>query len=86
MYRIVPDDEIFEQIAALPTAALSAYFEVLDVLQLTPWNGEPQNSKNPGGEVRRWHFGPGLAGQVVYLILEDRQEVHVLMVQWLGVA
>ncbi len=84
MYRIVPDDEVFEQVAALPTEALRAYFEVLDVLQLTPWNGEPQNPNNPGGEVRRWHFGPGLAGQVVYLVLEDRQEVHVLMVQWLG--
>jgi len=26
----------------------------------------------------------GDAGQVVYLILEDRREVHLLVVQWLG--
>ena len=24
------------------------------------------------------------AGQVVYLVLEDRREVHLLVVQWLG--
>jgi hypothetical protein len=34
--------------------------------------------------VRRWNFGPGQAGQVVYLILEQQQEVHILLIQWLG--
>ena len=83
MYRIVPDATVSDQVAALPDDALAAYAEVLDVLQLTPWHGEPQRADNPDAEVRRWHFGPGLAGQVVYLILEDRQEVHLLLVQWL---
>jgi hypothetical protein len=32
-YRIVPDQAVFEQVAALPTEALAAYAEVLDVLQ-----------------------------------------------------
>jgi hypothetical protein len=84
-YRIVPDQTVFEQVAALPNEAIAAYAEVLAVLQLAPWNGEPQHVDNPDGPVRRWHFGPDLAGQVVYLILDDdRQEVHVLLVQWLG--
>jgi len=83
VYRIVPDATVSDQVAALPDDALAAYAEVLDVLQLTPWHGEPQRADNPDAEVRRWHFGPGLAGQVVYLILEDRQEVHLLLVQWL---
>lgn len=58
MYRIVPDDAVFEQVAALPAEALAAYAEVLEVLQLTPWHGEPQHGDNPDAEVRRWHFGP----------------------------
>lgn len=83
MYRIVPDEVVFEQVAALPPKALDWYSQVLDVLQLTPWNGEPQHQDNPDAEVRRWHVGPDFAGQVVYLILDERQEVHLLLVQWL---
>jgi hypothetical protein len=73
-----------QQVAALPAEALDAYAEVLGVLQLTPWNGQPQHEDNPGGAVRRWAFGPGKAGQVVYLILDDQREVHLLLVQWWG--
>jgi hypothetical protein len=34
-------------------AMLDVYAEVLDVLQLTPWNGEPQHEGNPDASVRR---------------------------------
>jgi hypothetical protein len=34
--------------------------------------------------MRRWAFGSGDAGQVVYLVLEQQREVHLLLVQWLG--
>jgi len=71
------------QVATLPTKALAAYAEVLDALQLTPWNGEPHHEGNPDAPVRRWHFGANLAGQVTYLVLEDQREVHLLLVQWL---
>lgn len=84
MYQIVPDSATMEQVAELPAEALAAYAELLEVLQLTPWNGRSQHEDNPDGEVRRWAFGPGQAGNVVYLILEDQREVHLLMVQWLG--
>lgn len=82
MYRIVPDITVSEQVAALPTMALTDYAEVLKVLQLTPWNGQPQHQANPDAPVRRWAFGPGQAGHVVYLILEEQREVHLLLVQW----
>jgi hypothetical protein len=49
----------------LPVEALADYAQVLDVLEVAPWNGEPQNVANPEGAVRRWHFGPNGAGQVV---------------------
>jgi hypothetical protein len=39
---------------------------------------------NPDGAVRRWPSGAGDAGQAVYLVLEDRREVHRLVVPWLG--
>lgn len=73
-----------DQVAALPIEVLDAYAEVLAVMELTPWNGAPQHANNPDGAVRRWVFGPGGAGQVVYLIVEDLKEVHLLLVQWLG--
>ena len=59
MYRIVPDIAVSEQVAALSAEALVGYVEVLEVLQLTPWNGRPQHVANPDAPVRRWAFGPG---------------------------
>jgi len=84
VYRIVPDIAASEQVAALSAEALVGYAEVLEVLQLAPWNGRPQHQANPDAPVRRWAFGPSQAGQVVYLILEEQQEVHLLLVQWWG--
>jgi len=82
VYRIVPDPATLAQVAALPDEALAAYAEVLQVVALTPWNGPPQHEDNPDGAVRRWAFGPGDTGQLVYLIIEPRQEVHLVLVQW----
>lgn len=82
MYRIVVYPEAQEQIAALPDEALDSYAEVAGVIELSPWAGPPQHEGNPDGAVRHWRFGA--AGQVVYLIVQDVQEVHVILVQWLG--
>jgi hypothetical protein len=84
VYRIVPDDEVLDQVAGLPVEALAAFQELLDVLALVPGNGLPQHASNPDGSVRWMTFGPGDAGQVVYLVLDDVREVHLLLVQWLG--
>jgi hypothetical protein len=82
VYRIVADPATFAQIAALPDEAMKAYAEVLGVVRLMPWNGQPQHRDNPEGAVRRWPFGAGQAGQVIYPILEEQHEVHLLLVQW----
>jgi hypothetical protein len=84
LYRIDVYPEAGDQLAALPTAALAAYSELHAALELTPWNGAPQNKKNPGGPVRNWVFGPDAGGLVVYLILEDQREVHVIRIVWVG--
>lgn len=79
MYRIVTYDEAGEQIAALSVEGLLAYAQLLDVLQLMPWNGPSINSDNPDGAVRQWPFGKGMA---TYLILEDEQRVDIIDVLW----
>lgn len=80
----MPTPATIAQVAALPNEALDAYAEVLEVLRLVPWNPQPQHEGNPEGAVRRWMFGVSQAGQLVYLITEEQQEVHLLLVQWLG--
>ena len=56
MYRIVTYDEADEQIAGLSIEGLLAYAQLLDVLQLTPWNGPSINSRTtlmaPSGSGR----------------------------------
>lgn len=74
MYRLIPDAPTIEQVAALPEEALLFYAEVLSVLEVTPWAGRSLHEANPDGPVRRWTFGTGAAGQVIYLIYEDRLE------------
>jgi hypothetical protein len=82
VYRIVPDTAVSGQVAALPAEVLAGYAEVLKVLQLTPRNGRPQHPGQPGRARPALGARPGQAGQVVYLILEEQQEVHLLPVQW----
>lgn len=82
MYRIEPDPSVKAQVDALPHDALLGYAEVLGVMELAPWSGEPINKRNPEGEVRQLFFGPHGAGMVTYLILERDREVHVLDMLW----
>jgi hypothetical protein len=84
VYRLVHTPEALDQPEALPPEALAPYAELLAMLELTPWSGEPQNKANPDGAVRRWAFGLGGTGQVVYLVVDHPSEVHVLMIQWIG--
>lgn len=84
MYRIVTDSAVLDQIDALPTGALSGYAEVLDVLELAPWNGRPYNDEKPDAPMRELVFGAHGEGTVTYLVLDQEREVHVLVVQWVG--
>ncbi|MGH3975556.1 MAG: hypothetical protein ACRDS9_19830 [Pseudonocardiaceae bacterium] len=82
MYRIVVDQETEEQIDALPYEALAPLAELLDVLTIAPWNGDPINNSNPGGPLRMWPFG--IAGILTYLILEDQRRVDLVRVVWVS--
>ena len=72
------------QVAALPNDALASYAQVLGVLELVPWNGDPYKKDNPEGNLRQLIFGSGGEGFVTYLILEDQRLVDVLKVLWAG--
>lgn len=49
MYHVTTYGEALEQITALPDEALKGYAEVLGVLELAPWSGQPQHEGNPEG-------------------------------------
>ncbi len=85
MYRVVVYPEAADQLAELPASALADYARVMDAVEVVPWNGPPHNERNPAGAGRRWSFGPGGAGQVLYLVLDRQREVHVLRVLWLEI-
>lgn len=73
MYRIIPDLATAEQVAALSVDALLDYAQVVAVLGASPWAGSPQNDPHPDWAVRRWAFGPGMAVQVIYLVIEGQR-------------
>jgi hypothetical protein len=83
MYRIVTHDEVVAQTSALPDHCFS-YLQVLAVLELVPWNGEPYSEAKPDGAMRKLLFGPDGAGEVIYLILEYDRRVELLRVHWIG--
>lgn len=68
----------------LPAVLLKAFAEVVTMLELTPWNGQPYVRSNPEGNVRQLTFGDVGSAIVVYMILEEQQRVDILKVMWLG--
>ncbi|MPZ65463.1 MAG: hypothetical protein GEU83_08075 [Pseudonocardiaceae bacterium] len=82
MYRVVDDDQVQEQVAALPAEALSGYAEARTLLEVAPWSGSPYRTEKPDGSMRT--LAVGNSGALVYLSLEQERVVHVLLVQWIG--
>lgn len=63
----------------LPTVeAMVAFQEVVLAITLNPWGiaGDPPNNMPT--------IGFGTAGQISYLIMNDRRMVYVTQVQWVG--
>lgn len=82
MYRVLDDDLVHDQVAALPAEALTGYAEARTLLEIAPWSGSPYRKEYPDGPMRTLAFGG--SGAVTYLILEREREVHLLLVQWIG--
>ncbi len=83
MYAYENTDDAAEQIGELPVELLPFYAELISLLELTPWAGDPYNAEKPHGAMRRIDIGPNHEVQVSYLILEDQRRVVVLNVMWI---
>lgn len=79
------DDDVADQVAALPPGARAVFEELRSVIALVPWQGEPASHANPDGEVRFVSFTTATgSGFVYYLILEDQNRVDLLELIWIG--
>ncbi len=57
MYRVIDDDQVKEQVAALPADVLCAYAETWTLLEVAPWSGSPYRKEKPDGPMRALNFG-----------------------------
>jgi hypothetical protein len=84
MYRITTDNEVEAQVEAMPAELLPHLAQLLDVLEVVPWNSAPYNDARPDGTMRTVLFGPaGHAAEAVFLIVEDQQRVDILRITWI---
>jgi hypothetical protein len=84
VYRDDTDEQVLQQIDALPAAALPFFAELPTLLEVNPWGGNPVNDQNPDGPVRTLTFGREHEGLAMYLILDDVRRVELLQVTRLG--
>ncbi len=83
MYTVTTDEQSQQQVEALPAKALAPFAEARATLEVAPWNGAPYHKHRPGSPMRALTFGPAGQGDIVYLILDDRRRVDILVVVWL---
>lgn len=81
-HKIEISPEAREQIRAMPSELPKQLADVMDVLELTPWNSKPINTDNPDGAVRQFTFGDAGNVLLTFLILEEQRRVDVLEVIW----
>ncbi|MCA1675585.1 MAG: hypothetical protein LC799_26535 [Actinobacteria bacterium] len=81
MYEVHVHDEAQATVDVLPADAVAGYFEVLDLLSMDPWRGDPYRRDNPDGNIRTLPFAG--SGFVTCMILDREQEVHLIEVLWL---
>jgi hypothetical protein len=84
VYSVEWEQPAREQAEALPAGALPSYAELVTLLEIGPWSGEPYNSERPDASIRTHVFGGHAEGLVIYLILDDQRRVVVLRVIWAG--
>ena len=84
MYSVETEAEAVSEIAALPTEALPAYAELITLLEVAPWSGDPYNLQRPDTNMRAHTFGVGAHDPAIYLVLEADRRVVFLRVLWVG--
>lgn len=51
-----------DEVAALPAGALPAHAELMTLLEVAPWSGDPYNLQRPDANMRTHTFGGGATG------------------------
>jgi hypothetical protein len=68
----------------MPAELLPYFAQLLDVLELVPWNSDPYSEALPDGIMRKLFFGPeGRMAEAIFLIVEDQQRVDILRITWI---
>ncbi|MET8381509.1 hypothetical protein ABZV14_00725 [Streptosporangium canum] len=80
MYQITLDPLAEEQIAAIPVEALRPLAELLTLLEVAPWSGQPYNPANPKANMLTHAFGE--RGLATYVVLDEQREVYLIRVEW----
>lgn len=84
MYSVETEFAALDEVAALPPEALPAYAELMTLLEVAPWSGDPYNLQRPDANMRTRTFGGGAHGLAIYLVLEADRRVVILRVLWVG--
>ncbi|WP_327046479.1 hypothetical protein OG320_00770 [Microbispora sp. NBC_01189] len=82
MYEVQHDPLAEHQRDALPAEAQPRYMELLAMLELAPWAGDPFKEDKPEGNMRKKVFGG--CGIATYLVIEEQRLVYVVRIIWLG--
>lgn len=70
MYIVETNQQVDEQVAALPTEALARFAEVQALLEIAPWSGASLMPSNPAANMLSLPFGRHGEGLAIYLVLE----------------
>jgi hypothetical protein len=84
VYSVETEAAALGEVAALPAGALPAYAELMSLLELAPWSGNPYNLQRPDANMRTHTFAKEGRGLAIYLILEAERRVVILRVLWIG--
>jgi hypothetical protein len=84
MYSVETETAAVAEVAALPAEASPAYAELMTLLEVAPWSGDPYNVQRPDTNMRTHTFAGDGRGLVIYLVLEADRRVAVLRVLWFG--
>lgn len=63
---------------------MPAYAELMSLLELAPWSGDPCNLERPDANMRTHTFADEGRGLVIYVVLEAERRVVILRVLWIS--
>ena len=83
MHSVETDVEALDEVSALPAHALASYAELITLLEMAPWSGDPYNLQRPEANMRTHTFGADAEGLAIYLVLERDRRVVILRILWI---